>query len=291
MNNINDFIIEDGVLMKYNGKDYDVVVPDNVTSIGDEAFLGCHGLTSVTIPNSVTSIGEEVFAGCHNLTSITIPSGVTIIGKKAFVGCTGLTNINVDEKNPTYCSIDGDLYSKDKTTLICYAPGKRNTSILIPDNVTEIGNYAFYDNQDIADITFLGNIHSIGASAFNYCKNLTSVTVLNSTSCISIYAGAFEDCRSLTSIKIPDSSSMIICKRAFYGCSSLVSVAITDDTDIDDEAFAFCENLTSITIPDSVTNIGEDVFDFCLNLTVYAPEGSYAEEYAEENCIPFEIID
>ena len=60
------------------------IIPNSVTSIGDEAFAGCYGLTSITIPDSVTSIGNRAFKYCNNLTSVTIPSSVTHISKKAF---------------------------------------------------------------------------------------------------------------------------------------------------------------------------------------------------------------
>ena len=64
-----------------------IIIPDSVTSIGDNAFAWCTGLTSVTIPNSVTSIGDEAFSGCSGLTSVTIPNSVTSIGDEAFSGC------------------------------------------------------------------------------------------------------------------------------------------------------------------------------------------------------------
>ena len=86
---------------KYSG---DIVIPESitynnskysVTSIGNNAFWGCSGLTSVTIPNSVTSIGDKAFYYCRGLTSVTIPNSVTSIGKSAFSFCTGLTSITI----------------------------------------------------------------------------------------------------------------------------------------------------------------------------------------------------
>ena len=96
------FVIENGVLTKYTGDGGDVTIPDGVTSIGDNAFYGCSGLTSITIPDSMTSIGEYAFGNCSNLTSITIPTNVTSIGDDAFYFCNSLTAINVSKENVNY---------------------------------------------------------------------------------------------------------------------------------------------------------------------------------------------
>ena len=76
-------------------RDGALTIPEGVTSIGDAAFYGCTGLTSVTIPEGVTSIGDTAFCGCTGLTSVTIPEGVTRVGDAAFYGCTGLTSVTL----------------------------------------------------------------------------------------------------------------------------------------------------------------------------------------------------
>ena len=113
--------------VSYNGKVY------SVTSIGDKAFYGCNGLTSITIPNSVTSIGDEAFEGCNGLTSITIPNSVTSIGDEAFQYCSGLT------------------------------------SVTIPNSVTSIGNSAFSGCSGLTSVTIPNSVTSIGGGAFQYC--------------------------------------------------------------------------------------------------------------------------
>uniref|UniRef100_UPI0040286AA4 leucine-rich repeat domain-containing protein n=1 Tax=Prevotella sp. TaxID=59823 RepID=UPI0040286AA4 len=83
----------------------DIIIPEKVkgndgieyvvTSLGDDCFYGCSGLTSITIPSSVTSLGDDCFYGCSGLTSITIPSSVTSLGDHCFMYCSGLTSITI----------------------------------------------------------------------------------------------------------------------------------------------------------------------------------------------------
>ena len=192
-----------------------VTIPNSVTSIGDSAFSGC-SLTSVMIPNSVTFIGDYAFSGCR-LTSVTIPNSVTFIGDKAF-SCSSLENINVDSENDNYSSIDGILYNKDVTNLICCPRAK--TSVTIPHSVTSIREEAF-SGCDLTSVTIPNSVTSIGDNAFRDCSRLTSVTIPNSVT--SIGNSTFRDCSRLTSVTIPNSVTSIG-YNAFYYCVSLKAI-------------------------------------------------------------------
>jgi len=254
----------------------DMLIPStlggySVTSIGEAAFEGCAGLTSVTISDSVTSIGSGAFAYCDGLTSVTIGNSVTSIGDYAFWDCTGLTSVTI-----------GNSVTSIGEGAFAYCDGL--TSVTIPDSVTSIGEGAF-SSTGLTSVTIGNSVTSIGDYAFWDCTDLTSVTIPDSVT--SIGEGAFSYCTSLTSVTIPDSVTSIG-NFAFEGCAGLTSVTIPASvTSIGDYTFASCESLTSVTIPDSVTSIGDWVFEGCENLTIFGVPGSYAETYANTNSIPF----
>ena len=221
-------------------------IPNSVTSIGAIAFYDCKALTSITIPNSVTSIGKYAFDGCKSLTSITIPNSVTSIGSNAFNGCKSLTAIMVDANNMVYDSRENcnAIIHTASNTLIC---GCRNTTI--PNSVTSIGEYAFYDCKALTSITIPDSVTSIGEYAFKYCESLTSITIPDSVT--SIGYSAFEDCDALTSITIPNSVTHIG-NHAFSLCNKLTSVTIENEkgkVKIENYAFPYSAKINYVGKP------------------------------------------
>ncbi len=211
------------------------VIPNNVTSIGDDAFYGCTGLTEVTIPNSVTSIGDNAFYGCTSLTEVTIPNSVISIGNYSFYYCTGLTSVAIPNSVTT---IGNDAFY--------YCTGL--TSVAIPNSVTSIGESAFYRCTGLTSVTIPNSVTSIGYQAFGVCSGLTSVTIPNSVTSIGNYA--FYVCTGLTSVTIPNSVTEIG-ESAFSGCSGLTEVIseIEEPFAFGSSAFSQIASTCSLTVP------------------------------------------
>ncbi|MBQ8772304.1 MAG: leucine-rich repeat protein, partial [Clostridia bacterium] len=174
----------------YDNDDYvpaslKTVVITGVSSIGEDAFYNCSSLTSITIPDSVTSIGGYAFYGCSSLTSITIPDSVTSIGKWAFSGCSSLTSVHITDI-ATWCNISFGSYGANP---VCYARSlylnnQLVSELIIPDSVTSISDYAFYNCSSLTSVTIPDSVTSIGGSAFSSCSSLTSITIPDSVTSI-----------------------------------------------------------------------------------------------------------
>jgi len=281
-------------------------IPNSVASIGNNAFDGCSGLTSINIPNSVTSIGMSAFQGCSGLTSVTIPNSVTRIRNRTFSGCSDLASVNLPnsvtsiEANAFYgCS---DLFS-----------------VTIPNSVTSIDNGAFQSCPHLTSVTLKSNaivskeytgsnnmknifgnqvknyiigddVTSIGDNAFYSCTSLTSVIIGNNVA--SIGNNAFQDCSYLTSVTL---NSNAIVSKEYTGSNNMKNIfgnqvkkyIIGDNvTSIGDNAFYGCTSLTSVTISNSVKSIGRSAFCNCSKLSSVTMGNSvtHIDNYAFENC-------
>ena len=220
-----------------------------VTSIGDDAFRECIGLTSVSFPSTVTSIGDYSFAEAPDLASITMGVNVTSIGEYAFAD-TALTSVSLGSS----VTVIGNGVFSGCSFL------ERVTNI---DSVISIGDYAFSDCYNLTSFTFPNSVTTVGKNIFEFCEVLSSVTI--GTNMTEIGASTFSYCFSLRAITIP-SNITAIGDYAFYS-SGLKSVTIPASvSSIGFSAFSNCEYLKAKTIPNSVTSIGNFAFARCRNL-------------------------
>ena len=170
------------------------IIPNGVTSIGNNAFYGCFGLTSITIPESVTSIGRGAFSGCSGLKSITIPESLTNIGYNAFEGTAWL-----DHQAGGLVYIGKIAYRYKGTMPV-------NARITLQDGTVGIAGGAFDDCRGLASVTIPSSVTTIGDMAFEYCRGLTSITIPSSVTCIGRYA--FDGCESLTSMIVEEGNTI-----------------------------------------------------------------------------------
>ena len=168
----------------------EITIPDEVTEIKRYAFDACKSLTSVVIPNSVTSIGNDAFRSCCSLTSITIPNSVTSIGSYAFERCDELKEVHISDI-VAWCGIDFASQSITANPLYyakkLYLNGELVTEIVIPEGVTEIKNYAFYNYDKLANVTIPSSVKSIGRYAFYKTRAVIDIATENPAGLIGGY--------------------------------------------------------------------------------------------------------
>ena len=200
----------------------EVVIPDTVTSIGDEAFAYSDNLVSVTLLSDDVEFGSYVFQYCDALESIEFMSGMKMIGLGMFMHCSSLKDL------------------------------------VIPEGVIEIGEDAFYSCENIKSVSIPESLNMIGDGAFGNCSSLTEITIPDNVEVLGNLA--FEGCGKLEKATLPPGITFIS-DGLFLYCDSLRTVVIPDTVkNIENEAFYYCTSLSQITIPAGIETISYDAF-------------------------------
>ncbi len=281
-----------------------VKLPFGVKEIAPSAFSGFSSLQDVYIPEGVSSIGSSAFYGCHSLRSVLLPASLEKIEGVILGDCPSLLEIRVERDNPVFCSIDGNLYTKDKSKLILYAKGKEARELDIPEYTVEIAEHAFSGVRRLEKIKIGKSLTKIGRNALSRCLSLKAIEVdagnaayssvsgnlYNKDKSVLIqYAvgkedisltvpdtvkiiddGAFTDAKRLVEVILPPSVREIS-HYAFFGCESLAKLHGGKGLSyIGESAFDGCESLIEIKIPRAVDYIEYFAFSGCSSLTILA---------------------
>ena len=292
--NINDFVIDGNVLVSYSGTDENVIIPNGIVVIDENAFAENTTIKSVVIPETVTTVGNNAFGGCTSLVDITVPSSVYNVCYNAFA------------QTPWYDSLTDEFVLVGDSVLIKY--NGTDTEISIPKGVKSVA-YAFASNENITKMVMPKGLERICEFAFYGCTNLADVTIPDSVKRIDAFAfhaakwygelpkgfNIFGDGVLLRyantdaeTIVIPDGVKQIstafyynillkevtipksveeISSYAFYGAESIQKINIAEGLKkIGDASFGYCSSLAEIILPSTVESIGYGSFGSCLAL-------------------------
>ncbi|MBO4472168.1 MAG: leucine-rich repeat protein [Clostridia bacterium] len=259
-----------------------IAIPEGVKRVEKNTFRDCKALTSVELPASLTSLGRKAFCGCLSLPRITIPVGVTSLEPMVIAECPNLTSVTVEKGNPVYHDEGNCVIDTARRAVVC---GCRES--VIPKEITEIGDGAFYRCYPLTDVALPDGLNRIGESAFAECNALTTVTfpagvttlgkeafrasalsaVVLSEALTAVPRAAFYGCEQLRSLVLP-ASVKVVGKQAFYKCKRLSYISFPEGLSLIEEgAFCRCGALAEVTLPDSVKSIGANAFDKCEALT------------------------
>ncbi len=267
-----DFSVQSGVLIKYNGSDANVTIPAHVTAIGNAAFAENTKVQSIKLNDTVRVIGDRAFYGCSSLQSVSSGNNITEVGDLAFY-------------STPYLDYSSDKYVMLGSVLIWY--NGTSESVTIPTRCTSIASYAFARCEYLKSFTAYEGLSSIGTGAFYGCTKLSNVSLPGSLSAVGAYA--FDGTPYLskagdfavvgdgvllryqgadTEVAVPDTVKRIA-SHAFIS-SKIKSVTIPESVySIDGYAFADCTGLENLIYSEGLVTIGDGAFRGCKSLTEF----------------------
>lgn len=217
----------------------EITWPSALETIEAQAFYGSQNMPELILPETVIAIGDMAFYYWNQITTVTLPASVKTLGSYVFDGCDALTEICVADDNTAYCDMDGVLFDHEKTTLIKYPSGKKDSAYTVPDGVAILEGWSFIGATALKQID-LNDVTQIGEEAFYFCTALEQITLPMTLE--TLEQATFAYCSSLSEIVIPETV-----------------------TEIGAYCFASCSALKSLAIPAAVEEIGEYAMGYHYN--------------------------
>ncbi len=290
---------------KYLKKNKEIVIPEGITDISNNAFSYKDELTGIKLPGTLKSIGNDAFYGCDSLKEMLVPKSVEEIGVNPFNRCKALEKIEVEEGNEHFKSVDGVLYSADMSRLISYPSAKAGESFEIPQSVKTIGEHSFNDAFIVKVILISKSVEEIGDNPFSSCESLEKIEVEEGNKHFKSVDGvlyssdmsrlisyprskAGESFETPESVKTIGKYSFSLNKNlkklvlnkglktldTFCGNKTLTEIVINEGPkELPRIAFWYCTSLENVTIAEGVTKLAKESFEGCDSLKrVVIPE-------------------
>ena len=248
---------------KYGSKYKDIVsivIPSTVRTIGDNAFFGCSSIETISIPDGVTTIGNKAFMHCSSLKEISLPASVKEIGESAFENCKALKSFIADKTAITEIKARTFAYYND------YFDNGYSVlkECLLPPSLTSIGKSAFENCKRLENIAILDKVVTIEKEAFKGCFSLKEMTLPASVK--SIGESAFEDCKALASFNAGETAITEIKARTLKNCTSLENFSFPSTIKvIGNQAFSHC-GIPGVESNAQLVSIGFGAFEYCSKL-------------------------
>lgn len=261
--------IEGGKLITYLPDPVDVVVPEGVTEIGSAAFAEAN-IKTIKLPKSLRVIKDHAFWNCKRLMRVEFSDGLVEIERSAFENCTRLVTMNIPSSiqkigvnafvNTPWLNLKHGFNIVGNGILVCYHGPEKH--IIIPEQVKQIGRFAFSGNQLIEEVTCNDGLEIIEAFAFSGCHKLKKINLPNKmqkirhnafsqtgieriiipNGIVKISDNVFSRCYDLEEVILPP-TVLKLCHQAFEGCHNLVKINLNPNTTIESDAFNECVNL------------------------------------------------
>jgi hypothetical protein len=249
-----------------------IVIEDGVSSVGNYAFEDFNNLDSVIIGNTLTQINGSSFRNCVKLKGINFPTSLTSIGDYAFYGAPIDSLYLHDDVTINLNAFNNLVYLNTSGTIAreAFRANKSLKTVVMRKGV--IGDMSFFE-CDLDSLEIQNGVTEIGQNAFQWCRNLKSVTIPSSVKTIELFA--FYECDKLNKVDI---SAEIIRSKAFFGCSEIQSLILREGISRIEDSFSECSLLDSVYLPSTLTLIAYNAFDKRVSFGVSEDNNHYMSD-------------